>query len=200
MHTVDELMTSPVTTASENDVVGPLRDLMLDRGIHAVPVLDRAGELAGIVTSTDLVEEWSPQMGVRTVMSTDVQTVGPHTTVVDAARAMVEHRIHHLVVVDRGSVLGVLSSFDLLRHLAGRVEQMAAAATAGILRAAVGDVLVVRPQQLGGKERRATVIEVHGADGTGPFTVRWSDDQHDLPHLTLFFPGSDAYVQHVAAH
>jgi CBS domain-containing protein len=198
MHTVDELMTSPAITALANDVIGPVRDLMIDRHIGAVPVLESDGSLAGIVTSSDLVEEWPPQMGVRTVMSTDVVTVGRHTTIVDAARTMVERRIHHVVVVERNAVVGVLSSFDALRHLAGRVEQLVAATT-GTLRAKAGDVLVVRPQQLGGKFRRATVIEAHGADDTGPFTVRWSDDPHDQPHLTMFFPGNDVYVEHATA-
>jgi CBS domain-containing protein len=194
MHTIEDLMSSDVTTASVNDVIGPLRDLMIERGIHAVPVLDGTATLVGIVTSSDLVEEWSPQMGVRTVMSTAVHTAGRHTTIVDAARTMVERHVHHLVVVDRGAVIGLVSSFDMMRHLAGEVERLMTAAT-GVMHAAVGDVIVVRPMQLGGKDRRATVVEVHGSDGTGPFTVRWSDDPHDEPHLTLFFPGNDAYVE-----
>jgi CBS domain-containing protein len=194
MQTIDKLMSRDVTTASVNDVIGPLRDLMIERGIHAVPVLDGTATLAGIVTSSDLVEEWPPQMGVRTVMSTAVHTAGRHTTIVDAARMMVERRIHHLVVVERGAVIGLVSSFDVMRHLAGEVERLVTAAT-GVLHAAVGDVIVIRPMQLGGKDRRATVVEVHGSDGTGPFTVRWSDDPHDEPHLTLFFPGNDAYVE-----
>jgi CBS domain-containing protein len=198
MHTVEELMTTNVTTARASDVIGPLRDVMLERRIHAVPVLDGDGSLVGIVTSSDLVEEWSPQMGVQTVMTTTVHTTGCHSTVVDAARQMVDNGVHHLVVVDRGNVSGIVSSFDLLRHLAGRVEQLTTA-SAGEMHAAVGDVIVVRPMQLGGKHRRATVVEVHGPEGTGPFTVRWSDDPHDEPHLTMFFPGNDAYVESAAA-
>ena len=196
MHTVDEVMSTDVRTAQVKDVVGPLRELMLDERLHAVPVLDEQKQLVGIVTSSDLVEEWAPQMGVSTVMSSDVVTIGPHTTVVDAARSMVEHRVHHLVVVDRGGVVGILSSFDLLRHLAGRLDQMVREAEAGTgtLHARVGDVLVVMAKHLGEKERRATVVEVHGPDGTAPFTVRWADDLHDEPHLTMFFPSNDVYV------
>jgi CBS domain-containing protein len=44
------------------------------------------------------------------------------------ARLMVEHRIHHVVVMERGQVAGVVSSLDLLQVLAlGDVgEQLAA--------------------------------------------------------------------------
>jgi CBS domain-containing protein len=198
MHTVDQLMTTSVRTARVSDVVGPLRDLMLDENIHAVPVLDEQDALVGIITSSDLVEEWDPQQGVQTVMTRRVFTTGRHMTAVDAARMMVDHGVHHLVVLDHTTVVGVLSSFDLLRHLAGRVEHLVTMQEPSSLRAAVGDTIVVRPNQVGGRERRAKVLEVHGEGGSGPFTVRWSDDQHDQPHLTMFFPGNDAYVEPAA--
>jgi len=35
-----------------------------------------------------------------------------------AARMMSDHRIHHLLVVDRGALVGVISSFDIVRHVA----------------------------------------------------------------------------------
>jgi CBS domain-containing protein len=199
MHTVSQLMTRDVRTAKTTDVIGPVRDLMLNERIHGVPVIDGSGDLAGIVTSSDLVEEWAPGMGVETVMTADVTTIGPHESVVDAARTMVDQHVHHLVVVEHGQITGMLSSFDVLRHLAGTVEHLVAERTTGVLRAAVGDTIVVRPQAVGGRERRAKVMEVLGEHGSAPFMVRWSDDQHDRPHITMFFPGTDAYVEEAAA-
>jgi CBS domain-containing protein len=122
MHTVDQYMSKNVRVARLTDIVGPLRDVMLKQKLHAVPVLDDDNELRGIITSADLIEEWAPQMGVQTVMSAEVRSVAPDTSVTEAAKAMVEHQIHHLVVVDRGVVVGMVSSFDLLRHLAGIAE------------------------------------------------------------------------------
>ena len=34
---------------------------------------------------------------------------------------------------------------------------------------------------------------MHGEDGGPPFVVRWEDDGHE----GLFFPGSDAVIEHV---
>lgn len=197
MHTIDEIMSTKVRSFHVNDTIGPVRDLMQDEHVHAVPILDSTGTLVGIVTSFDLVEPWSPLMGVHSIMSTDVLTVSPHTSITDAARTMVEHRIHHLVVLQRHVVVGIASSFDVMHHLAGRVEQLSSPTPSSgpRLRAAVGDVLVVRPRHVGDHERRATVVEAHGEEGTGPFVVRWSDDEHDEPHLTVYIPSSDAYVE-----
>ena len=200
MHTIDELMTTKVKSIDVNDAIEKVRDLMHDEHVHAAPVLDSAGTLVGIVTSFDLVEAWSPLMGVHSIMSTDVVTVTPHTTVTDAARTMVERRVHHLVVSQRNVIVGIVSSFDVMRHLAGRVEQLSSSTVSsdGGIRGEIGDTIVVRPRHSGDPERRATIVEVHGEGGTAPFTVRWSDDLHDEPHLTMYIPSSDAYVEHVS--
>jgi hypothetical protein len=60
----------------------------------------------------------------------------------------------------------------------------------GVLRAAVGDRLVV--QSMHGPARDAEILELRHSDGTPPYWVRWSDTGHEA----LVFPGADAYVQH----
>lgn len=56
-----------------------------------------------------------------------------------------------------------------------------------------GDRIVIRNQHLGGPIRDAEVLEVEHPDGTPPYRVRWSDTGHEA----LFFPGPDAYVDHL---
>lgn len=58
--------------------------------------------------------------------------------------------------------------------------------------ASVGDRIVIRGHRIGEPDRDCEVLEVHGADGGPPYVVRWGDTGHE----TLFFPGSDASVQH----
>jgi predicted transcriptional regulator len=192
MHTVEEVMSDVVRTAKSTDVIGPLRDLMLQESLHSVPIVDATGALVGIVTSSDLVEEWAPDMGVQTVMSRNVETVSRHTSATDAARKMSERRIHHLVVTERGSIVGVVSSLDLLQFLAGRVEQAEAQTSVG-LKARVGDLLVVRGAHVGDRDRKAVIVEVRGADGGPPYLVRWTGEHDERTHL--YFPGSDAHIE-----
>jgi Domain of unknown function (DUF1918) len=61
------------------------------------------------------------------------------------------------------------------------------------MQAKVGDTLKVRGPHVGDHERHAEIIEVRGADGGPPYLVRWDD----TGHTTLFFPGSDAVVEHL---
>ncbi|MBW2243642.1 MAG: CBS domain-containing protein [Deltaproteobacteria bacterium] len=55
---------------------------------------------------------------VRELMTTEVLSLGPDTSLSDAARQMVEHRVHRLLVMDSGKLVGLVSSLDLLRGLA----------------------------------------------------------------------------------
>jgi hypothetical protein len=60
------------------------------------------------------------------------------------------------------------------------------------MRAEVGDRIVIKGHRVGEPERDCEVLEVHGPDGGAPYYVRWGDTDHE----SLFFPGSDASVQH----
>ena len=63
------------------------------------------------------------------------------------------------------------------------------------MHASIGDRLVIRGHRIGGHERSATIVEVRGVDGGPPYLVRWDDPRAgDEDHL--FFPGSDADVEH----
>jgi nucleotide-binding universal stress UspA family protein len=55
-----------------------------------------------------------------------------------------------------------------------------------------GDRIVIRSGLLGAPVRDGEVLEVSHEDGTPPYRVRWSDDGH----VSLFFPGPDAYIDH----
>jgi len=64
------------------------------------------------------------------------------------------------------------------------------------MRAAPGDRLVVKGHHVGEPDRDAEILEVRGENGDPPYFVRWSDDGHE----GLFFPGTDAEVEHFPRH
>lgn len=56
----------------------------------------------------------------------------------------------------------------------------------------VGDRIVIKGHRVGEPERDGKILEVHGEGGAPPYLVRWEDNGHE----SLFFPSSDAYVEH----
>jgi hypothetical protein len=64
------------------------------------------------------------------------------------------------------------------------------------MRAAAGDRLVIKGHYVGQPDRDAEILDVRGADGSPPYLVRWEEDGHE----GLFYPGSDAVVEHFRHH
>ncbi len=58
------------------------------------------------------------------------------------------------------------------------------------MHANVHDRIIVLGSHIDEPKRDGEIIEVHGADGSPPYMVRWSDTGHE----SLYFPGSDAMI------
>lgn len=61
-----------------------------------------------------------------------------------------------------------------------------------MLKASVGDRLVVYAHHIGERPRDAEILEVMGEGGGPPFRVLWQDTGTE----SIFFPSSDARVEH----
>jgi len=113
--TVAEVMVPRVFVVTPDDKVAYVRGVMKGRGIHAVPVFDEEDRPIGIVTATDLIDAPHDEMIVADIMSLNVVTVPQEDTVAVAAQMMRDNKLHHLLVTSQDEVVGILSSFDLLR-------------------------------------------------------------------------------------
>lgn len=59
-----------------------------------------------------------------------------------------------------------------------------------VMRAKAGDWLVVKGTTLDRPDQRGLITEVHSADGSPPYVVRWLE----TGHTATVFPGPDALV------
>jgi CBS domain-containing protein len=109
------------SVAPEAPVLDAIR-IMAEKHVGALLVLD-GGHLAGIVSERDYARKVvlkgrsSTNTPVRDIMTTPVLTIGPDGTVDDAMRLMTEHRIRHLPVTGKSTVLGVVSIGDLVKSV-----------------------------------------------------------------------------------
>jgi CBS domain-containing protein len=136
-----DLMTSPAVTVAARAPIQHVATLLLRRDIGAVPVVDAAGRLLGIVSEADLLRlegELEPRdrmLGApppparvaADVMTRDVTAVEERDTVARIARLMLEGGVRHLPVLRDGHVVGMVSRHDLLRVLARTDREIAAA-------------------------------------------------------------------------
>lgn len=115
---VGDIMKTEVTTAAPDDTFVHAAGLLHERGISSIVVMD-GSEIAGIVTERDLVnlvadgaDPGSVKVGER--MTRDLDTVEPKTDIAEAAEHMARLKIRHLPVVERGSLVGIISIRDLI--------------------------------------------------------------------------------------
>ena len=105
--------------APEAPVIEAIR-LMADKSVGALVVL-RGGALAGILSERDYARKVvlqgrsSADTPVSAIMTAEVLTVAPDTSVPACMRKMTERRIRHLPVVDGDNVVGVISIGDLVK-------------------------------------------------------------------------------------
>jgi CBS domain-containing protein len=141
-------MTREVISISPEASVEDLARLLDKHRISGVPVLEKNGGLAGVVTQSDLVQrsrdlELPPALNildlhlfletpshfqkrlekllgdrVRDVMTPNPVTIAPDTPVKDIALLMDTKKVHTLPVVEQGKLLGIVGKLDLIRALA----------------------------------------------------------------------------------
>ena len=117
---IADLMAKRVITAQPHQKVGHLRDVMERNRIHAIPVVGPMGEAVGIVTSSDIRRRVKDESPVSRIMSDNVIAVPAYNDASVAARIMRKHTVHHVVVTHEKRVVGIISSFDLLKLVEGR--------------------------------------------------------------------------------
>ena len=139
---VEDVMTRDVATVVEQTPYRQIVDLLAERRVGAVPVVDDFGHVRGVVSEADLLHkvEWmgepherrvfegarqrrarrKGEAGIaRELMTCPAVTTSPHTSLVAAAKLMDREQVKRLPVVDDlGRVVGIVTRSDLLRvHL-----------------------------------------------------------------------------------
>ncbi len=127
-----EYMSSPVTVvtadASLDDVLRTLRE----HRVSSVAVVGREGQAVGVLSYSDLLQigrtftPWTPSLGLLKMPSmcagdlirAKVIDASGDTTMLAAARLLLEKRVQRLYVLEEGKPAGVFSTRDLMRALA----------------------------------------------------------------------------------
>lgn len=130
---VSDWMTRDAITAKPHDGMLTVHRLMRANNIRRMPVVNKKGELVGIVTRSDVREAqpsdastlnvWEmnyllAKLTLEDIMTRDVITIRADDTIEAAAILLHDNRIGALPVVDeRKHVVGILTESDIFRAL-----------------------------------------------------------------------------------
>jgi CBS domain-containing protein len=124
------------TVAADTTMFDAVR-VLGEKRIGALPVLE-GGQIAGIIPERDVIyclrEHGADVLAwpVSRVMSSPAITTDSQTDVLAALALMTQRRIRHLPVVDGGTIRGIVSIGDLVKHRMERIEAEAEAMRAYI--------------------------------------------------------------------
>lgn len=96
--------------------------LMVEKGIGSL-VANRDGLPFGIVTERDLVEKIVAEgtdpskTTVADIMTAPLGTIDASSSLIDAARKMVEKQVKRLVVTEHDKIIGIVSQTDLVQSM-----------------------------------------------------------------------------------
>jgi len=114
---VGEVMTREIKRIDSGDTIEKVAKIMRDERIGSVIVMGEKS-VKGIVTTRDVVyKHVASKHGstVKDIMSTNLITIAPSATVEEAARIMIKNSIEKLPVFDRGRLVGIITTNDILR-------------------------------------------------------------------------------------
>lgn len=142
-----DIMTREVITVYPDTEILQAAELMLDNHLNGLPVVDRNGDLKGIICQSDLMTQqkkiplpsffvlldtvisFTSQKSIEAevkkmaavkvseAMTPDPVTVDPETSLEDIATLMVKHNIHTVPVCDGNALVGIIGKEDILRTL-----------------------------------------------------------------------------------
>ena len=129
---VGRIMHTDLVTVTPDTTLVQARDIIAEKQIKHLLVVDKNEELIGIISDRDLKQSWaSPatalsahelnyllvKLTVEMIMIKKIITIPPGTTVERAAQIMQETRISALPVVDDKKLVGIITTTDVMEVL-----------------------------------------------------------------------------------
>ena len=115
-----DVMNTPIIAASTTASAHEVALYMLLGGFSGVPIAEKDGSLAGIVTELDLIRALRAgkslqHICVSEIMTHNVVTVDVSTSVEEIMEILDSERILRVPVLKNGAMVGIVSRPDLLR-------------------------------------------------------------------------------------
>ena len=143
-------------TMTEAHTVGDVKRVVDETGTGGILIVDSNDQLVGIVSTRDLLFENDLTKSVTAIMSRNVHSAPPGTTLKEAERLLHEHRVEKLPLVDKdGKVAGLVTLKDIMK-----ITQFPKATKDSKGRLSVGAAVGVRDKEM----RRVEAVLEAGAD------------------------------------
>jgi acetoin utilization protein AcuB len=166
---VSKRMTKDPVTVTAEDLLIQARLKMQKGGFRRLPVVSD-GQLVGVITDRDMREHagYLDRTEVKVAMSKEPVTVSPATTLEAAAQLLLKRKIGGLPVVERGRVVGIITTSDVLQAF---LDVMGASEETSTR------IDLVLPGEGRGFAEASRIVSQEGGEvlGVGTYRGRWGE-------------------------
>jgi CBS domain-containing protein len=114
-----DIMTRNVFTTSPEVSVQEVAQLLVQKDISGVPVINRDGQIIGIVTEADIIGKVDREgLCVADIMTPELILVDEQTQVGEIAMLLVERKIKRVPVMRTGKLVGIVCRADIVNAVA----------------------------------------------------------------------------------
>jgi CBS domain-containing protein len=136
MMSLEMIMSTDLVTISPDDNLETARELMHEKRIHHLPVVDADENLVGLITLTNVLAATDSilrddenriharEILIKDIMVRDVATVQENATLRQAALFLEKHRIGCLPVMSDGALKGIVTDTDFVGVAINLLEQI----------------------------------------------------------------------------
>jgi len=116
---VSEVMSTPVETVKLNATAYDAANILKNKKIGCLVVVNDAMEPVGLITEKDLVHKVvarnlkSKEVLIKDIVSPKLISISPKATIIEAAKLMAKKNIKRLPVIENGKLLGIITVSDI---------------------------------------------------------------------------------------
>jgi CBS domain-containing protein len=131
MLTAVAIMTQDLVTIHPDATIREATDLLIEKQISGLPVIDDANRLVGVITEFALLamvyDEKVQNQPVSRHMTREVITVDVDDPISRIADLCIVHRVRRLPVMQDGKLVGLIARRDVLRAMHASTSQLCSA-------------------------------------------------------------------------
>jgi CBS domain-containing protein len=154
---IRDIMSREVFTLKDTVSIDDVIDEMKEKDVGGFPIVNAENRVVGIIEEKDLVLQIAGAVTgelVEDLMTGDMITITPGTTIKDTSRFMIANDIRRLPVIQEDELVGLITTTDILRYFASNemFKHMAGDPLSERINSImVTDLVTISPQEDAGK-------------------------------------------------
>lgn len=185
---VKGIMNREVHVLSDKDSIGDAVQIMVKKGIGALPIVDAQDKIVGIVSERDIVMVLAGVLTdelVEDYMTDKVITTTPGTRIEGASKMMVRNKLRRIPVIgeerktphpEKDKLVGIVTATDVMEFLGENKAFKRSGNAEDILNTFISDIMEKEVMTTTGRNRLGDVCQIMEDKGMGGLPVVQGDD------------------------